>query len=196
MNASKRRFVLDGQEDGAQAMYDLGQDLGWDLLDVVEPSDSRPGGLVFDTRDGARVSFVDDHLLDVCYVVIGESPVSGVLESLATAFELIDRNKARVAAEHALELRDVQALADAISRVAITAGPEPESWAVALFLCGLTHAHPALRLRAVQALTYTGLDREGEPWPELVSVLPGLKNDPEPAVARLAASLLDVMDRR
>jgi hypothetical protein len=178
----KNRVVL-RPEVTREQVEDAALDLEWLLLKSWPRGQDRPYEDVWVDRDEQTwIHYIEDHLVDLRYLVVKGTDVSAVeseARQLLPAYQAEDARRAWDTATTADER------VEAVYLLALTAGPEDRSRAVAALQAASSDGDPAVRHALVLATTYVG-------WPELRRLLELLaKNDSVDAVRQEARLALD-----
>jgi hypothetical protein len=178
------RFVL-RDEVGRDEVDDALFERGCTLINVVAPSQSHPGQMIYATRDRRGVVYViEDAVLGVTYLSgAGEVAVA----ELAALTERLPswRGNGDVAALLATA-RDDGSIGSGPGKIlgvlALTAGSEPGDARVAVFADALAHSSAEVRLAALVALLYAST-----PWSALRDLVAQLASGDADAFVRLHA---------
>jgi hypothetical protein len=157
----------------------------WSLQQVIQATDDNPYESVWLTDDGVEVHFVDDHLIDVPYLVLEGAGAAALTESLRPRLPL-------VGADDVLRM-DRQAGNDdervsAVLVAGVLIGPHSPAELVAVVERGLRSPSPDVRYAALMAAGYA--ERR-----ELRPALEALLDDEDESIREDAEGMLAGLEK-
>ncbi len=184
MSETPPRVIL-GEGATRDHIDDAMAERGCRLTNVVPPSSSHPGQLIFTTGDRQGTLFVvEDTRLGLVYLT-GQG--DGLAQELNALRERLPSYDDTALSAQLARPDDEAAYARALGAVALMAGPEPTDAQLEAVRGGLGHSSAAVRSAALVAITYA-------PWPALGARIAELATgDPDATVRANAARLLEAL---